>query len=72
MTTKEINKSFRGAKLIFCRAGADTIDSVSKKCKASVKAFIIEELESGDLNVRFSRVGDTLFIDEKSWIEING
>jgi hypothetical protein len=72
MTQQKINKAFRGATLIFCRAGIDTIDTVTSKEKKSLKESMIFNLELEEATYKFTRVGSTLYIDEKSWIENNG
>ena len=71
MTQQEINKAFRGATLIFCRAGIDTIDTVMAKEKKSLKESMIFNLDYDEATYRLTRVGSTLYIDEKSWIENN-
>ena len=72
MTQQEINKAFRGATLIFCRAGIDTITTVTtKKEKKDLKDFMIFELEFNEATYTLNRVGDILYIDEKSWTENN-
>jgi hypothetical protein len=73
MTKQEINKAFRGALLIFNRAGVDEIITIeSPKEKKSIKDWMIFDLELNEPTYRLTRIGHILYIDEKSWIENNG